>query len=411
MNFFQNLKYLLLRKLRASEWIAPNVKNASAASQTEQQAVQLIVPYDENLLERRRTQWQFGDWESLATLERDTLQHHPDRAKLALLAAAGRLQTGQDAEARQYIRLAQDWGVSKKLISEIIIAGVHNSIGRAAAIGNQQQRAIKHFERAIVIGAPRVDHRLVTQGRIDHQLKKLSLTALNYINSSENSKKEFSPKKPKNKNLFIDCGGYDGCSAIKFLTENNGFDCISFEPNPELWHYFEELPVLLIKKAVHIFDGEIKFIIDPIDGDGSSSNERKNVTLDGVIPNSECPTIMAECIDMSNFIKTHAQIYQHIVLKLDIEGAEYDVLDYLINSGAIRHIDVLHCEFHSSKIKMLETEHISFVGRLRKHVNLVDKEWDALDFSIHQNSSKKLINIRNVLIEQLIKDRRDSYDH
>jgi hypothetical protein len=112
------------------------------------------VPYDENLLECARIQWQFGDWDSLAKIDRDTLQHHPDRAKLALLAAAGRLQRGQDAEAKVYIRLAQDWGVSKKLISQILIAGVHNSIGRAAAIGNQQHRALHHFENAIRIGTP-----------------------------------------------------------------------------------------------------------------------------------------------------------------------------------------------------------------------------------------------------------------
>ena len=45
-------------------------------------------PYDEALLERSRTQWRFGDRPSLATLTRNTLQHHPDRAKLALLVAA-----------------------------------------------------------------------------------------------------------------------------------------------------------------------------------------------------------------------------------------------------------------------------------------------------------------------------------
>ena len=48
-----------------------------------------MVPYDENLLERSRTQWQFGDRASLAALDQTTLQHHPDRAKLTLLAAAG----------------------------------------------------------------------------------------------------------------------------------------------------------------------------------------------------------------------------------------------------------------------------------------------------------------------------------
>lgn len=65
-----------------------------------------LVPYDENLLERARTQWQFGDWESLAKLNRDTLQHHPDRAKLALLAA-GHLQTDNPDAARQFICHAQ----------------------------------------------------------------------------------------------------------------------------------------------------------------------------------------------------------------------------------------------------------------------------------------------------------------
>jgi hypothetical protein len=144
----------------------------------EAQLEQSIVPYDENLLERARTQWQFGDWQSLAQLNRDTLQHHPDRAKLALLAAAGRLQTRQDGEAKQFIRLAQDWGVSKKILTQILIAGVHNSIGRAAAIGNQQHRALQHFENAITIGTPGADRRLLTQARINQQHSQLGLPPL-----------------------------------------------------------------------------------------------------------------------------------------------------------------------------------------------------------------------------------------
>ncbi len=136
---------------------------------------QTLVPYDENLLERARTQWQFGDWESLAQLNRDTLQHHPDRAKLALLAAAGRLQTDDIAEARQFVHLAQDWGVSKRLVSQVLAAGVHNSLGRAAALAGQQARALKHFESAIVIGTPGADIRLLAQARIGKQLQQLGL--------------------------------------------------------------------------------------------------------------------------------------------------------------------------------------------------------------------------------------------
>lgn len=146
-----------------------------AAVDVEPQLEQSVVPYDENLLERARTQWQFGDWESLATISRDTLQHHPERAKLALLAAAGRLQTGNDAEARQLIRLAGDWGVSKVLVSRILTAGVHNSLGRAAAIDRQPQRAQQHFESAMVLGMPGGDVKLLTQARTGEQLRQLSL--------------------------------------------------------------------------------------------------------------------------------------------------------------------------------------------------------------------------------------------
>lgn len=104
-----------------------------------------------SLLAQASTQWQTGDWESLAKLQRDTLQHHPDRAHLALLAAAGRLQMGKDAEAKPFIRLAQEWGANKQHIGQILIAGVHNSLGRAAMLNVQQKRALLHFQKAIHI--------------------------------------------------------------------------------------------------------------------------------------------------------------------------------------------------------------------------------------------------------------------
>ncbi len=134
-----------------------------------------LVPYDENLLERARTQWQFGDWESLIKIERETLQHHPDRAKLALLAAAGHMQLGDSSSARKFTQLAKDWGCSKKLISQILIAGVHNSLGRAAAVNGQDQRALQHFENAIAAGAQANDRRLLTNARNNEQRLQLGL--------------------------------------------------------------------------------------------------------------------------------------------------------------------------------------------------------------------------------------------
>lgn len=138
-----------------------------------------MVPYDEHLLERSRTQWQFGDWGTLAKLERDVLQHHPDRAKLALLAAAGHQQLGNVTATRKFVCLAQDWGCSKKLISQILIAGVHNTLGRAAAMEGNQNSARSHFEKAIATASPGTDARLLIQARARGELERLDLPVLN----------------------------------------------------------------------------------------------------------------------------------------------------------------------------------------------------------------------------------------
>ncbi len=105
-----------------------------------------------SLLVQASTQWQTGDWHSLAKLQRDSLPNHPDRAQLALLAAAGRLQMGKDAEAKPFIRLAQEWGANKQHIAQMLITGVRRSLDRAAELGNQKQRAQRHFESAAAIG-------------------------------------------------------------------------------------------------------------------------------------------------------------------------------------------------------------------------------------------------------------------
>lgn len=138
-----------------------------------------LVPYDENLLERSRTQWEFGDWDNLAKIERGVLQHHPDRAKLALLAAAGHQQIGDISAARQFSRLAQDWGCNKKLVSQILIAGVHNTLGSVAALGKEEQHALKHFEASIKIGAPGADLKHLVPARVQSQLKKLKSATFN----------------------------------------------------------------------------------------------------------------------------------------------------------------------------------------------------------------------------------------
>ncbi|CAB3806015.1 BNR repeat-containing protein [Paraburkholderia fynbosensis] len=135
-----------------------------------------LVVQDEGLLDRARLQWQFGDWPKLAKLEHCMLQAHPERGRLALFAAAGRLQTGQIAEAEKFIRLAEVWGADKALVCQILAAGIHNSLGRAAALAGNFSKAFRHFESSITSGMPGTDRALITGARIDQQCSQLGIS-------------------------------------------------------------------------------------------------------------------------------------------------------------------------------------------------------------------------------------------
>ncbi|MBL8474357.1 MAG: hypothetical protein JNM98_21395 [Rhodocyclaceae bacterium] len=142
----------------------------------EQHPEQTLVPYDENLLERARNQWQFGDWLRLTQISEDALQHHPERAKLALLAAAAHLQVGNALAAKQLLRLARGWGCGDKLLRRVLIAGVYNSIGRAYSATESAARGMPYFEKAIEVGMPGSDIRLLAKARAGYQLEDLGLT-------------------------------------------------------------------------------------------------------------------------------------------------------------------------------------------------------------------------------------------
>ena len=124
------------------------------------------VPYEESLLENARTQWQFGDWERLAALNLDRIQHHPQRAKLALLAAAGHFQCGGLNDAHRYVRLAQDWGCNPRLIAQVLASGTHQSLADAAKHLDQTDRAHQHTVASVKVCGVPGDHQLLARVRL-----------------------------------------------------------------------------------------------------------------------------------------------------------------------------------------------------------------------------------------------------
>lgn len=124
------------------------------------------------LLKHVFTQWKTGDWEGLALIEMKSIESHPEAARLALLVAAGLLQTGDMLNAKKVLRQAEEWGCGKQLICQILRAGVHNSIARGAAAIKDESRMMRHFEQSVLM-APWREHDLSGHYRAIHELARM----------------------------------------------------------------------------------------------------------------------------------------------------------------------------------------------------------------------------------------------
>jgi FkbM family methyltransferase len=169
---------------------------------------------------------------------------------------------------------------------------------------------------------------------------------------------------------FIDCGGHSGSSVRKFRqTRDPNCEVVTFEPNPlytPCYRGFERHR--LIRAAVWTEDGEADFYLGPWDGDGSSLlREKTTGSLDRDRP------IRVATVDLSSWILARGS---SVILKLDIEGAEYDVLDKMLADGSTRFVSELLVEWHWAKVGVSEARHRDVLERWNA-TGIPVAEWDA----------------------------------
>lgn len=178
------------------------------------------------------------------------------------------------------------------------------------------------------------------------------------------------------KNIFIDCGAHLGqtidCFKLSNAYKNNKWDIYSFEAINDLSKIISKKhpDINVINKAIWINDGNINFYQTKIKknyikneellyGQGSSLMVEK---ISGEL-DKENP-ILIPCIDLSNWIKNNFNKDDNIWLKIDIEGAEYEVLNHLIETNIISYINKLFIEFHYNKINLDVNIHNNIISKL-----------------------------------------------
>ncbi|NET43894.1 MAG: tetratricopeptide repeat protein [Okeania sp. SIO2B3] len=98
-----------------------------------------------------RNFWYIGDWEALVQLDKADLFQRPERAKLALLVAAGYQQLGNINALRRCTDLALEWGCSNGLVYRVLTSGIYNLFGRGAAVARRYKVSLKYFKSAFAV--------------------------------------------------------------------------------------------------------------------------------------------------------------------------------------------------------------------------------------------------------------------
>jgi len=344
-----------------------------------------------------RLLWQLGDWPALLALPAPSsaggkLTDSGVAIQLMRMEAAfhlGALDEGQ-ALARRLLKS----GVDRGRLVAALLGGAQGCLARGWLLMQKEPRATTAMTAAVALNPEGGDAATVAPLRLERERAALEHATGLQLRTVSSKRK-----------LFVDCGGYDGCSALMFLLDNPDFDCVSFEPNPALWDHFEGVPTRLVRKAAYVFDGEIDFKLDPIDSDGSTLIAGKRVDFSGTLADSDCPVIKVRCVDLSAFIRNAARTYDTIILKLDVEGAEYDILEHMLAEGTIDLIERLYCEFHAHKMEIEPGRHGRVVEEVARHVRI--DPWDALAFSIASKDSKKRGRMRREKIVETILSRRN----
>jgi len=109
-----------------------------------------------------------------------------------------------------------------------------------------------------------------------------------------------------------------------------------------------------LNKVVWIEDGKIVFYDDGCEG--------SSVVADKYDENP----VEVECFDLSTWIKRNFSVEDHIVLKIDIEGAEYEVLNKMYDDETVNYVNKIYCEIHGLKCGKDVKESINLLERAEK---------------------------------------------
>jgi FkbM family methyltransferase len=124
-------------------------KMSSDKQLVKQDYLNILEDNEEAALEKAKTHWLLGEWEALVALDIKVFSNYVKRDRFAILVASACQHLAKHSDAKKYTRLALDWGCPQHLVARVLIADVHNTLGRMSALKQDDDRVEKHFLNSV----------------------------------------------------------------------------------------------------------------------------------------------------------------------------------------------------------------------------------------------------------------------
>lgn len=187
------------------------------------------------------------------------------------------------------------------------------------------------------------------------------------------------------KKIFIDCGAHNGCSVRKFRkikSDSAEYSIHSFEPNKEMFlRLAKEENINLYNCAVSTNDGQMNYYVHDNDSYACTTFKQKGEMINcGSPKKGKVYKNTVEAINLSLFINKNFDLDDYIILKLDVEGEEYNIIPHLLKNETFKFINELWIEWHSRWIGNSENLDKEYEQEIKKYGTTIDNTWDAAGF-------------------------------
>lgn len=164
------------------------------------------------------------------------------------------------------------------------------------------------------------------------------------------------------RNVRIDCGANRGLVLAAAVAALQGFEHLALEANAELIPVLRDVArrlaparVVVRHAAVWTHDGNIDLFLtdrkqDPGREGGTLLAGKTTFGVDYGRP------VRTPCVDLDRLVREEIADASRLYLKVDIEGAEYAVLEKMLAGGSLGRVDALVLETHAHKVLSITRE-------------------------------------------------------